>query len=325
MSRIRLATARLLARLRAPGALAAVALASVVLLWVIVPSGAVVRLTGSGLGCPDWPLCNGGVTPAADAHSVIEWTNRILSAVVVAAAVATWFLARRAPGAPRALRTWALGAAAATAIQAPLGAVTVLSGLHPVAVGSHFLVSMVALGSGVLAYLHARDRRDGRRRSWDLRRGALAMTVLAAAGVVLVTGVLVTAAGPHPGDPEVVRTWGDLLLLAQVHVRAAFVFAALAVVLAVWLWREGGLDRLTRRLAAWSVPLIALQITIGEYQFRAGLPWQVVIAHVTVAALVWGVMAALCWGIARPVAATVPPPRAPAAASPAAAGAGRPA
>jgi heme a synthase len=304
---------RLLRRLREPHALAIVALVSLCLLWVIVPSGAIVRLTGSGLGCPDWPLCDGSVTPASDAHAVIEYANRVLSAVVVMGAVLTWSLAWWAKGASRGLRSWSLAAAGATAAQAPLGAVTVLSGLHPLAVGSHFLLSMFALAAGALTWLHARDRRDGRRRSFDPRRGPLAVVVLAAAAVVLVTGVLVTAAGPHPGDPDVVRTWGDLAALASLHVRAAFVFSALALVLVAWVWREGGLDRATMALAGLAVPLILLQITIGEYQYRSGLPWEVVIFHVTIAGLLWAVMVGATWGVVRPIAvpssATAPSPR----------------
>ena len=292
--------------LRTPRALAAVALVSLIMLWIIVPSGAIVRLTGSGLGCPDWPLCDGSVVPATGGHAVIEYVNRLLSGVVVAAAALTWLLAQWAPGARTPLKRWSLAAAVATAAQAPLGAVTVLSGLHPLAVGSHFLLSMVALACGTLTFLHARDRRAQRRRGWDFRRGTLAMAVLAAAGVVLVTGVIVTAAGPHPGDADVVRTWGNLVELATVHVRAAFIFSALALVLAVWMWREGGLDRITRRLAALVVPLVALQIVIGEYQYRHGLPWEVVVAHVSVAGLLWAVMVALCWGILRPLVAGDP-------------------
>ena len=111
-----------------------------------MPSGAVVRLTASGLGCPDWPLCDGGVVPAQAGHALIEYSNRMLSGIVMAVAVLTWVVARRMPGAPAALRRWSAAIAAATALQVPLGAVTVLTGLHPLAVGSHFLLSMVALG-----------------------------------------------------------------------------------------------------------------------------------------------------------------------------------
>ncbi|MEQ9093344.1 MAG: COX15/CtaA family protein [Miltoncostaeaceae bacterium] len=297
---------RALDALRSPRGLAAATMTALVFLWIIVPAGAIVRLTGSGLGCPDWPLCEGRVVPEQAGHAVIEYANRLLSGVVVLVVIAVWLLARRAPGASRALRTWALGAALCSAAQAPLGAVTVLSGLHPLAVGSHFMLSMVALACGTMAHLHARDRRDGRARLLDRRRGPLAAITLGAAGLVLLTGVIVTAAGPHPGDSEVIRRWGDLGALATVHVRAAFAFTALAVLLAAWLWREGGLDRATRRLGVASLPLIALQITIGEYQFRAGLPWEVVVAHVSIAALLWAVMVGFCWGVLRPAAQRAP-------------------
>lgn len=302
---------RALNSLRSPRGLAAVTMTALVFLWIIVPAGAIVRLTGSGLGCPDWPLCEGQVIPAQAGHAAIEYANRLLSGVVVLMVIATWLLARRAPGASRALRTWALAGALCTAAQAPLGAVTVLSGLHPLAVGSHFMLSMAALACGTLTHLHARDRRDGRRRLWDRRRGPFAAATLLAAGLVLVTGVIVTAAGPHPGDSEVIRRWGDLGQLATVHVRAAFAFSALALLLAVWLWREGGLDRATHRLGMWSLPLVALQITVGEYQFRAGLPWEVVVVHVSVAGLLWAVMVGFCWGVLRPAAMRGPEPPAP--------------
>jgi cytochrome c oxidase assembly protein subunit 15 len=291
----------LLRRLRTPSAFARLALASMILLWVVVPSGAVVRLTASGLGCPDWPLCDGGVVPAAAGHAAIEYTNRLLSGIVGLLAIGTWIVARRMPRA--SLGRWAAGAAAACVVQMPLGAVTVLSGLHPLAVGSHFLVSIAALGCGTLLALGARDHREGLTREWRPRRGVLAALVALGAGVVLVTGVVVTAAGPHSGDDDVTKRFGDLLLALQVHVRAAIVFTVLTAVLVAWVAREGGVDRLTARLAVLAVPLIALQIGIGEYQYRNGLPWQVVVVHVSVAALLWAVIVAACWGVARPVRA----------------------
>jgi cytochrome c oxidase assembly protein subunit 15 len=262
-----------------------------------------VRLTASGLGCPDWPLCDGGVVPEAAGHAAIEYANRLLSGVVGAVAVGTWFVARRMPGAPPGLRRSAALIAAATVVQMPLGAVTVLSGLHPLAVGSHFLVSMAALAGATLLVIAARDHRDGRTREWSPRRGVLAALVGVSAAVTLVTGVVVTAAGPHSGDDDVTDRFGDLLLALQVHVRAAIAFTALAVVLVAWVVREGGVDRLTARLTVLAVPLIALQIGLGEYQYRNGLPWQVVTLHVSTAALVWAVIVAACWGVARPVRA----------------------
>jgi heme a synthase len=298
-----MAAMRYVRALRAPGAFAGLTLVTLVLLWLIVPSGAVVRLTASGLGCPDWPLCDGGVVPAQAGHALIEYTNRILSGFVMAAGVFTWLIARGLSGAPPALRRWSLAVAVATVFQVPLGAITVLTGLHPLAVGSHFLLSMFALGSGTILALRARDWSRGVERGWDRRRGPLAGLVALAAAVVLVTGVVVTAAGPHSGDDDVTRRFGDLLLATQVHVRAAMIFSLLALVLVAWVWRERGADSLTRWLALIALPLIAVQIGLGEYQYRHGLPWQVVVFHVTTAALVWAVILAACWGVARPAEA----------------------
>ncbi len=290
---------RMIRALRAPEPFARLALVALALLWVIVPSGAVVRLTASGLGCPDWPLCNGGVVPAQAGHELIEYSNRLLSGAVVAVAVLTWVVARRMPGAPAALRRWSAAIALASALQAPLGAVTVLTGLHPLAVGSHFLLSMIALACGTALALRARDWARGIERRWDRRRGPLAVVVALSAAVVLVTGAVVTAAGPHSGDDDVTARFGDLLLAMRVHVRAAVVFTALALVLVAWVWREGGADRLTRGLALAAVPLLAIQIGLGEYQYRNGLPWEVVVFHVSTAALVWAVIVAACRGVAR--------------------------
>jgi len=278
-------------------------LVALALLWVIVPSGAIVRLTGSGLGCPDWPLCDGGVVPASAGHELIEYGNRVLSAVVFAVAVLTWLAARGLPRSARGPRRWSAVIAAATAGQIPLGAVTVLSGLHPLSVGAHFLLSMVALAAGTLLALSARDRARGVARATDRRRGPLAIAVGVAMAAMLVTGVLVTAAGPHSGDDDVTNRFGDLLVAAKVHVRAAFAFTALVVVLAAWVWREGGVDRLTRRLSALALVLIAVQIGLGEYQWRNGLPWEVVVLHVTVAAALWSVTVAACAGVVRPAVA----------------------
>ncbi len=300
--------------LATPGRYRGVALAALAGLWIIVPGGALVRLTDSGLGCPDWPLCEGSVVPETAGHGLIEFGNRGLSALVMATCVFSWLVARRIAGRPGVILIPAAGAALAAVGQVPLGALTVLSDLHPVLVSSHFVLSMVALALGALAAVAAFDRAAGVTRRWDRRRGPLAALTALALGVGLVTGVLVTAAGPHSGDPAVVDRLGDAGDAAFVHVRTMIVFAALALVLAAWVWREGGTDRATRRLVAITVPLIAVQIAIGEFQFREGLPWEVVLLHVALAALVWTVTVALTWRVARPAVPTVAPVPAPSAA-----------
>ena len=284
-------------------------------LWVIVPSGAFVRLTASGLGCPDWPLCNGGIVPAAAGHAWIEYSNRILSALVMAVSVFTWISSRRLAGRPVALRRWSGAIALATVGQVPLGAITVAFDLHPLLVASHFLLSMIALGSGTVLALRASDHARGARRGWDRRLGPLAAVTAAALGTVLVTGVLVTAAGPHSGDAEAIRRFGRLDHAAYVHVRAVIALVIVALALVALTWRSGAADRLTRRMGLALVPLLGIQIALGEYQYRHHLPWGVVVAHVSVAGLVWALGLATCWRVARPERAAAPAELSPAAAS----------
>jgi cytochrome c oxidase assembly protein subunit 15 len=278
-----------------------IALASLTGLVLIIPSGALVRLTDSGLGCPDWPGCHGEVIPPLSGHAWIEYSNRILSGLVVLIAVATWVAALRMPGAPGRLRRWAAVPAVAGFLQGPLGALTVLSDLHPLLVSSHFLLSLVALGGGVMLALVARDHVHGYARGIDAPRARLAAgTALALTGVI-VTGVLVTAAGPHSGDPKVVRRLGNLADAAAIHVRVVIAFVALAIVLSAWLVRSKPTDRLTLRLAGLFLPLLVVQIALGEYQYRNRLPWGVVFLHVTVAGLVWTCGLAVAWLAARPL------------------------
>lgn len=282
-------------------AVRALAVTSLTLLWVIVPSGAAVRLTSSGLGCPDWPTCEGNqVVPATSAHALIESTNRVLSAVVALVAIVAFLAAWRSPEVGRRVRVWTGAAALCTVGQVPLGAITVLTDLHPLAVGAHFLLSMLALAAGAVAVLVAFDAVEHRVRRWNARQGPMALIVLAAAGATLVTGVLVTAAGPHSGDDDVLDRFGDLAGAARIHVRVAVGFVLLAVLLAAWVWRERGADETARRLAAAVVPLMAIQIGIGEYQYRNGLPEAVVGVHVSLAALVWALTVALAVAVALP-------------------------
>lgn len=273
---------------------------SLVGLWVIVPSGAAVRLTASGLGCSDWPTCeNGDVVPATSAHALIESTNRLLSAVIMLIALAAFIITWRTPGSGRTIRIWAGAAAICTIAQIPLGAITVMTDLHPLAVGSHFLLSMVALGAAAVAAVLAFDRVAGRRRRMDRRQGPLALLAGLAGAATLVTGVLVTAAGPHSGDEDVLRRYGHLADAAHLHVRVAVVFLVISAAVAAWLWWERAAEPLAMWLAAVTLPLLALQIGIGEYQYRNHLPAEVVGVHVSLAALVWagivGIVVSVAW------------------------------
>ena len=272
-----------------------------VLLWIIIPSGGIVRLTASGLGCTDWPLCeNTSVIPAMDANAWIEYTNRLLSGVVMLVAVLAAIVAASSRVATTATRIAAIIAAVATVGQVPLGAVTVVFELHPLLVASHFVLSLVALAAGVIAFTGASDVAQGIRRAIDSRSAWLAALGALALITVLVSGVLTTSAGPHSGDPEVIERYGTLDTAAYWHVRAVILLGIVGVIIAV-VARGRRSDRGLLLPALWFIPLFIAQVVIGEVQWNLQLPWQVVVFHVAVAGLVWGVGVAALWRLARPV------------------------
>jgi len=268
------------------------ALANVVTLIVIVATGATVRLTRSGLGCEHWPGCQpGAFLPEKGYHSYVEFTNRGIAGIAIFVALATFVgsLLTRLPG-------WVRGLAAAafvgTLAQAPLGAITVHYHLNPWLVLTHFLASIVVIALAVAVALEAWDVR-GSREPATLRR--LALVVAAACGVLVVTGTLATAAGPHSGSVVVPRVW-SLHPAVWLHVRATAVFGIAFAILLVWLWR-----RRSSHLRAAGVVLgvLAVQMVVGEIKYREHLPWWLVLVHVTLAASVWAATVALVGGLWR--------------------------
>jgi cytochrome c oxidase assembly protein subunit 15 len=268
-------------------------LVNVGMLIVIVATGATVRLTRSGLGCEHWPGCQpGAFLPAKGYHSYVEFTNRAIAGVAVFVAVATLFASLLTP-VRRAVR-WTAGiAAAGTVAQAPLGAITVHYHLNPWLVLAHFLLSIVVLGLAVVVALEAWDVR-GPLEPQPLRR--LAAVALAACGVLVVTGTLATAAGPHSGSVVVPRVW-SLDPALWLHVRATAVFALSFAAVLVWLWRRQS-PNLRPALAV--LALLAGQMVVGEIQYRTKLPWWLVLVHVTLAAAVWTAAVAFVGRLWRP-------------------------
>src|SRR5262249_32467231 len=171
-----------------------VALANVIWLFVIVASGAAVRLTDSGLGCLDWPGCSAGsFVPKDGFHAFVEFSNRIVSRVAVFITLGTWIAALLTRSARPWVR-WVTGTAfAGTLAEAPLGKITVDHNLNPWLVGTHFLLAVVVLALGVLVVLEAWSLRGDSVPRW-VRAGGL-LIALAAAGLV-VTRVFPPAARP---------------------------------------------------------------------------------------------------------------------------------
>src|SRR5204863_482594 len=180
--------------------------ATVFALWLIVSTGAIVRLTSSGLGCEHWPGCQPGQPfPEKDYHSFIEFGNRLVGGVTIALTLALAIGAWRTPGLPRRTRRLALGTFLGTLAQAPLGALTVYAHLHPALVIPHLLLSMAVLAGAIVVGLEALGLGRERGRPLDREQRLAGLGIAAACFALLATGTLATAPRPHSGGKHVYR------------------------------------------------------------------------------------------------------------------------
>jgi cytochrome c oxidase assembly protein subunit 15 len=285
-------TPGLLARLRAwqpsPTALRRTFLGALVMNTVIVVTGGAVRLSASGLGCPTVPKCTDTsmvVTREMGVHGLIEFSNRmltfVLTAAVVAAVVTAWRAGRH--DLRRVSGVLFLG----IVVQAVLGAVTVRTGLNPVTVMAHFLVSMGLIAVAAYAYDIARGPRIATtvvvRR--EIKIGARLLVGLVAA--VLLLGTVVTGTGPHSGDKHAShRLPFNLSDVTHAHADLVFLLLGLTVGLIVALRATGAPASVVRR----AVVLLAVALgqgLIGFTQYLTNLPVALVEVHVLGATLVW--------------------------------------
>ena len=261
----------------------AFAIAAAASLYVITITGALVRLTASGLGCDSWPGCQeGAFFPAEDHHGFIEFGNRVFGAIPITLTLLTWVASRRA--ASHFVQRIALATFLLTLVQAPIGLVVIATELEPIAVVVHFTLALVALAGALIVLLEAWKPALDDPVPGELRRAGL---VLAGACLALVvTGTFATAAGPHSGDPDVGRLW-MLDNAMWVHVRAAGLFGlAILFVLGYLVARRTRSPRLFR--VGLVVAALALaQSAVGELQWQTELPWGIVLVHVALAAAVW--------------------------------------
>jgi heme a synthase len=271
-------------------------------LAVIVLTGAAVRLTGSGLGCPDWPKCYGRTIPPLQFHTVIEFGNRIITGivgVVVIAAAGLAFLRR-----PYRRHLAILGVLLPLGVvgQAVLGGLVVRYDLNPYLVMSHFILSMLLLdASFALAWCAAHDR--GWREPSRDRLGTWAIRALVPFGqLTVLLGTMSTGAGPHAGEHsgQLVKrfTFQGTDTLSWMVARHGVVAAAFGVA-AVAVWSidrraNGGERRASRPLTLLCV-LLLLQGILGFVQYRLHVPAGMVWVHVTLATASW---LATLWAVA---------------------------
>jgi cytochrome c oxidase assembly protein subunit 15 len=261
-----------------------------VLLGLIVVTGAAVRLTKSGLGCPTWPQCGHGsfvTRPAYSLHGWVEFGNRLVSlgvGVVIALVVLGSFrLAMRRPD----LRWLAGGLVLGFMAQAVLGGLTVIFHLNPALVAGHFLVSMALLFNA--AVLDQRSRQPAGRPVHLARRELilLADVLVAASAAVLVLGTVVTGAGPHSGDTgDVQRFEINIRSAAQLHADGAMLLTGLVVAM-LFAVRLAAVPSYARTLANALAIVVLGQITIGFTQYFLNIPTGLVAVHVAGATTLW--------------------------------------
>jgi heme a synthase len=295
---------RLKSRLEiSPRRYAQVTLVALAALSLIVLTGAAVRLTGSGLGCPDWPKCYGGSTPPLEAHAVIEYGNRVLTGfvgfAVIAASILAWF--RR----PYRWHLALFGALLPLGVigQAILGALVVEHHLAPGLVMSHFILSMMLLDAAFALAWCSRYEPWERRRSRD-RLSVWSVRALIPLGqLTILAGTIATASGPHAGahEGQLVHRFdfegtGTLEWVVQRHALIAAIYGFAAI--AVWLLlRRPGADRRALRPLTLVIGLLGLQGAVGGIQWALELPAGIVWLHVAIAtgnwlAMLWTVAAA---------------------------------
>ena len=270
----------------------------------IVVSGAAVRLTGSGLGCDDWPNCNEQqLVDVSSGHAAIEQVNRLFTGLVAFAVIAAvlgslWRVPRR-----RDLTWLSLGLVAGVLGQIVLGGITVLVDLHPLAVQGHMLLSQVLVATAVVLLRRAGEPDGPRRPIVDVGTTRWTWTLAGLTALAIIAGTVVTGAGPHAGDEEVQRFGVDISDAARVHSVLVLSAVALAACLGVRLQRGGeGRRVLQGPLSSW-IFVAVLQGVIGYVQYFNDVPELLVGLHVAGATVLW---AMTVWLVASTRAVTGP-------------------
>jgi cytochrome c oxidase assembly protein subunit 15 len=285
----------------------AVAAAVILTQGGIAVTGAIVRVTASGLGCPTWPQCfPGSFTPVphpevAIVHQVVEFGNRLITFLVVLTAAAAVLVLTRARRRPEVL-VYAWLMPASTVVQAVIGGITVLTGLLWWTVAIHLLASMLMVWLAVLLYVKVGEPDTGvpvRRVPKPLRQLTLLIGVTLAA--VLVTGTLVTGAGPHAGDKSidrpVPRLQVEITTLTHMHSSLLVAYLALIIGLGFALLAVRAPRPVLLRAGVLAA-LVCGQGLIGVVQYYTGVPAALVALHVAGAAACTAATAAL-WASMR--------------------------
>ena len=269
---------------------------SALLLGFIILTGSAVRLTGSGLGCPDWPTCKEGkIVPESGTHAQIEFGNRVITGLCVLAAAIGVLTALVRISYRRDLVRLGLLTSFLIFANAILGGLTVIYGLKPQFVMSHFLLAIGSLAAGVVTF-HRSGEPGGSRDLFGRDRNAsldpvttqLVRALTFSSLATLFLGTIVTGSGPHGGDPEVVRYNFSMVAVTRFHSIGVYLTMALTIAVAVRASRASGASPLAvRKRTTVLMGVILVQGGIGFIQYFNRLPVGLVQAHVLGATVFW--------------------------------------
>jgi cytochrome c oxidase assembly protein subunit 15 len=275
-----------------PASLRLLALLGVVANTVIIVTGGAVRLTKSGLGCPTWPRCNGSsLVPTAHSdhpavNQTIEFSNRLLTFLVLAAGIAVFVAARRIRPRRRDVVVLATIQPFSVVAQAIMGGITVLTDLNPISVSAHFLLSIALVAAAVALWVRTGEGDDRPRR---LVRGELfwlGSALLGVIAVLLLVGTIVTGSGPHAGDDKAPRYHFAIDKVAQLHADLVWLTVGLTFALLLGARLTGA----PARIQKWALALLVIEFgqgAIGYTQYWSNDPAVLVGTHMFGAALVW--------------------------------------
>lgn len=275
-----------------PATYRAITLVAAVGLGFIIVTGGAVRLTGSGLGCPDWPTCaRHHVVAPVEYHAMVEFVNRVVTAAVsVLVIVAVLGSLVRVPR-RRDLIWLSWGLVAGLVGQIVLGGLAVLEKLAPPFVMAHFLLSLALLWDAVVLHRRAGEAQGPPRLTVARSHFLLGRLMFGLTVLVVFLGTVVTSTGPHGGDPAAPRFHFSLHRVAQLHGVAVTALLAETVYL-VWSLRRAGAPAAVQARLYFVVQVMVFQAGVGYLQYFTGVPVFLVGIHVAGAAAVW---AAVVW------------------------------
>jgi cytochrome c oxidase assembly protein subunit 15 len=264
--------------------------AALIVSVIIVFTGGLVRVTASGLGCPDWPTCDGNsltTTPELGIHGVIEFANRLLTSVIIVAVGWVIVAARLQRPRIRPIERLAWSQFWLIIANALAGGVSVIAKLNPWVVALHFTLAMALLVTTTLTWHRVHERLDIDPTRLSALPRALARALVASSAALILAGTLVSGTGPHSGDsskvPRMPLDWAGITV---VHGILGALVLALGVLLAFSLGSTDR-DRLVRRRTIVFLVVVLAQGGIGTAQALLGLPESLVALHLLGAALVW--------------------------------------